>query len=444
MTLTKGTTIALLLNLLGLSAVLCWCLSCPWVKIRYLHAFLALFLFRYVRVIISIYGNAKYRATPIPDNPSYDASNVTVVIATAGILSDNLHSVVHSILRHPIRKFVLATAGNAAKGQRESFQVLFKDPRIDFIHCDEVNRRKQIALAMEKVKTSLVLIQDDRTSWPARPTLLPSLLAPFEDPKTGAVTASIDARNHNHLISCVGFWNFIGMNYLSRAYEEMRGTFTVEGAIITLAGRFGIFRSSIYGSPRFLKQYLNEYIFFGRVGPLNADDDKFHTRWLVNHGWKIKLQAGPEHTLMTELGVWPKYHEQALRWMRTTWRSNPRQLLNWRSWVENPYTTYYLFLWFFRFSFFHELGMFYCLREALKEAGKPEYFGPAAGLLLCWIVGLRLFRVWPQIRKSPKMIVYFPAYLVFVYYCSLLKVWALLTCWDAGWEVTGVEDKKED
>ena len=444
MVLTTATMIALCLNFLGLLAVISSVSGWSWFQFRYLHAFMALFFFRYIPVVISMYGNAKYRSTTIPNKPSYHASNVTVVIATANLMSDNLHKVIRSILAHPIEKFILASAGSAAEEQKKNFQLLFEDSRLDFVHSEDINRREQTALAMGKVNTSLVILQDDHTSWPSSPSFLASLLAPFEDCKTGAVTCSIDAHHHHHPISFAGFWNFLGMNYLTRAYEEMRGTYSIEGAIFTLSGRFSVFRSSIYGSTEFLDEYLNEYVFFGQVGPLNVDDDKFHTRWLMNHGWKIRLQADPEHTLTTELGEWPKFKEQVLRWMRTTWRSNPRQLMYWRSWVQNPYTTYYLFLWFFRVSLFHEVGMFYCLREALKEANKPECFGLAASILGTCILGLRLSRVFPQVRQQPKDIVYFPAYLVFIYWCSLVKIYALFTCWNVNWEVTGAEDKKED
>jgi hypothetical protein len=138
------------------------------------------------------------------------------------------------------------------------------------------------------------------------------------------------------------------MAYLTRRGFEYCATHGIDSGVSTLAGRFGVFSTSIYASKESLDGYLNEYIFWGMIGPLNTDDDKFHTRWLIEHDWKIRLQAGPESTAMTELGEWPKFKEQILRWMRTTWRSNPRQLLfHSQSWLHHPYTTLTLLLWFF-------------------------------------------------------------------------------------------------
>lgn len=198
---------------------------------------------------------------------------------------------------------------------------------------------------MEHVETSLLILQDDHTYWPEGASFLQSMIAPFEDPLTGGVSPGIEARYRQHPICFAGFWDFLGMTYLARRQFKYCATQGIDGGLSTLSSRVGVFHTEIYASKDFLQAYLNEYIFFGKVGPLNADDDKFHTRWLMNHGWKIKLQASPESTLMTELGDWPKFNEQVLRRMRTTWRSNPRQLLtNHMSWVHHPYTTFTLFL----------------------------------------------------------------------------------------------------
>jgi hypothetical protein len=239
-------------------------------------------------------------------------------------MSETFIKVVQSILEHSIAKLIISSAGPKIKLQSEALEMLFPDPRIVMLHRDEASRREQTAQAMEHVNTSLLILQDDHTYWPAQSSFTKSVLAPFEEPKTGAVGVVLEARHRKHPFSFAGFWNFLGMTYLARRHYEYYGTCGIDGGLSTLAGRFSVFRSEIYKSEEFLQAYCNEYVFFGKVGPLNADDDKFHTRWLIDHGWKIKLQAGLESVMTTELGEWPKFNEQVLRWMRTTWRSNPR------------------------------------------------------------------------------------------------------------------------
>jgi hypothetical protein len=79
------------------------------------------------------------------------------------------------------------------------------------------------------------------------------------------------------------------MTYLVRRSYEYRGTYGIDRGLSTVPGRFGIFRTEIYGLEEFLDdKYLNKHVSFNHDA-LNADDDKFHTRWLIEHNWDIGL-----------------------------------------------------------------------------------------------------------------------------------------------------------
>jgi hypothetical protein len=411
---------------------------------RYFQWLALVFLLRYTRIIASSIGNYKYRPTPLPNASTYHGSNITVVIPTTNLMTHTLHRVVRSILKHPVAKLVISTAGPKIKEQRETFQLLFPDHRVLILHRDEASQREQTAQAMKHVATSLLVLQDDHTYWPTRASFMQSILAPFEESSTGAVGVVLEARHRQHPFSFAGFWNFLGMTYLARRRYEYCGTYGIDGGISTLAGRFGVFRTEIYTSKEFLQAYCNEYVFFGKVGPLNADDDKFHTRWLIDHGWKIKLQVNTESVMTTELGEWSKFNEQVLRWMRTTWRSNPRQLLHYRSWACYPYTTWTLLTWFFRLSLIQEPLMMWLLRATLKEASMLEYFNLGASGLYAWIVGMKIVKVLPHFRKYPGHILYLPAYLGYGYLCTFVKLWALLTCWNASWATAKIGNEALD
>lgn len=290
-----------------------------------------IFLFRYTRVAMTIIGNLRYRPTSISTSPKFSASDLTVVIPTTDIMPETFHRVVRSVLAHSVAKLVISTAGPKAGKDEEAFRSLLSDPRIVLLHRDVVSRRKQTAHAMKYVSTPLLILRDDHTYWPNRCSFLEHVLAPFEERSTGAVGVDLEARHRQHPFSFAGFWNSLGMTYLVRRHYEYCGTYGIDRGVSTLSGRFGAFRTDIYASKDFLKASLNECVCFGLVGPMTVDDDKFHTRWLVEHDWDIKLQASPETMMTTELGEWPKFNEQVSRWLRTSVRSNLQHLIHRKS-----------------------------------------------------------------------------------------------------------------
>ncbi|KAK8052248.1 capsule polysaccharide synthase Cps1 [Apiospora rasikravindrae] len=91
---------------------------------------------------------------------------------------------------------------------------------------------------------------------------------------------------------------------------------------------------------------------------LVADDDNYIHRWCVDHGIKIKFQADAGAVIqnhnnsndeassssavvgIADLGEYPRFLQQCLRWARTTFRSNPRMLLSPRAWRQHPWSMY--------------------------------------------------------------------------------------------------------
>jgi hypothetical protein len=428
-----------------------------WLGNTSFQVFIFLFLFRYVRATINSVASRLYRPTPIPENPHYTADDVTVVIPTTDISTPTLHKVLRSILAHNVARLIITTTQDAHSLQLPALEAAIPAFRPDIAfrdsdtHClvkrqPKPNYRRQVAAAMEAVDTKILIIPDDHTYWPSSPTFIPALLAPFEDPKIGAVGPAILGKHHHHSLSFRGFWNFIGMVYLLRNHMQDRATNTVDGGLSCLTGRFGVYRSSIWKDTAFLRACLNEYIsFFGlyKVGPLTVDDDKFHTRWLVNHGWNIRVQGGPETTLLTELGVWPRFHAQILRWTRTSWRTVPRTLAVDRTcWTRFPYTKYAMYVYsIVRMSLFYEGAMFYSLWKAMREIGCADDFPTAAWGLVGWIAVTRVFKVWPHLREYPGDVVYVPGYTVFLYWNSLIRLYAFFTMWKTYWDTESKSGK---
>jgi hypothetical protein len=70
---------------------------------------------------------------------------------------------------------------------------------------------------------------------------------------------------------------------------------------------------------------------------LISGDDKFMTRWIVSHKWKMAMQIAPECTLATTFKADGKFFMQILRWTRNTWRSDFKSLVLERDiWYRYP------------------------------------------------------------------------------------------------------------
>lgn len=53
--------------------------------------------------------------------------------------------------------------------------------------------------------------------------------------------------------------------------------------------------------------------------------------------------------------------------------------------------------------------------------------------LLVWILASKLVKIAPHFRAHPSDLVWLPAYLVFAYYHSFIKLYCAFTFWDHSW-----------
>ena len=107
---------------------------------------------------------------------------------------------------------------------------------------------------------------------------------------------ALEARHHHHHRNLMeSFYNFLGMTHPTWRFPEYKDSCTLP----------------ILGG------------WLRREKPPDADNDKLHARWLIEHDWETRIPTLPATTLMAENGGKERYAIQALRWMRTTWRINP-------------------------------------------------------------------------------------------------------------------------
>lgn len=406
------------------------------------YLFLALLVFRYLRLIVHLISFWRYRPSPVLDNATFSARDVSVVLPTVDPNDSDYLPCLESILMNGPREVCIVTVGGAnldlAEKKASLFRTGFPGVIITVSAINEFNKRKQVASVLPTIRTAITILADDHVFWPTQ-DFVPSVIAPFEDPKIGAVAPHKRVHRVNAGFGWASYWNFLGCIYLLRHNFELRATNAMDGGLFVISGRTAAFRTHILQDPEFLYGFTNERLFFGLFSIPNADDDNFITRWLVRKGWQLKFQQCRNSTMETTLGTYPKFLSQALRWTRTTVRSNSASLLTDRTvWKAQPWCVYAVYLTsFVNFALFYDAALFYTL-------SKTTFFDKRALVaMVIWVLGSKLFKLVPHFYRHPTDLIYLPGYYVFAYAHSFIKLWAMLTFWNTHWGGRNLEREEE-
>ena len=394
--------------------------------------FICLLVFRYLRLLVHLVSYFMYRPSPIPETPTLTGRDCTIIIPTCAPEDLAFRSCVGSIVQTSPRVLHIVTVGQEQEKQAWSTIAPFVSgyPTIHFkiSHSLVANKRQQVAVALKSVKTAITVLCDDHVIWPSS-SFLRAAIAPFdEDIQVGGVGTKKCGIRFTNTGLWQGFWNVMGALYLCRHNFEHTSSNAIDGGVLVISGRTSLYRTHIIQDKDFLDGYLNERCFFGLVGPLAADDDNFLTRALVKKGYKIKFQNTADATILCEVGEYPKYLKQCLRWARTTFRSNTCSLITDRSVYRSPWSVYALQIsQMINFALFYDASLVFTLT-------RTGFFSATAMRALCtWILVSKLPKLLPYFWRHPADLIYLPCYYVFAYYHSLIKLWALLTWFDIQW-----------
>ncbi|CAK7218209.1 hypothetical protein SEUCBS140593_003469 [Sporothrix eucalyptigena] len=406
--------------------------SNPWTT-----AFIVLFVWRYLRQVVHIVAFWAYHPAEPLVNPKITPADVTVIIPTIDPHNVHFQAGLASACRNLPAKVIVVTAGD----------VLRK------IAVAAIAKLLAGALAS---KTLILACMDDHVLW--KDTFLKYALPAFErDPSVGIVGTNkrvIREAQHSSLKHRV--LNMVQCLYLERHNFEIRSSNAVDGGVFVVSGRTSLTRSSIFKDPNFVHNFLNDYFFFGLVGPLAVDDDNFITRWCIAHGWRVKIQYRPETLITTSLGSYDKFSGGLIRWVRTTWRSNSVSLLSWHVWRAQPWSIYAVYLSLFtNFALFYDPLLLYAfaksdlsgyqsnLGSSLANHGadnnnvgatdSKNLFSALLPLIL-WMFVCKMVKPFAYFWRNPQDLVMLPAYFIFTWAHSLIKLKGLLTICSAKWE----------
>lgn len=271
---------------------------------------------KYFRLFVNCIAYWRYKPVPLSDDPIYTPDNVTVVVPSLDGDNDGLRETIRSVLKNEPREVFLVTIdANVEKAERLAASISSKKIRVFSI--PKANKRHQMCKALPQVTTAITVFADDDVSWPT--TLLPWMLSPFKDERMGGVGTNQRLRRERD----PNIWNFLGAAYLIRRNWDCTACTFIDGGLPCLSGRTVAYRTHILQDPEFQHAFTHEE---WRSCQLNADDDNFLTRWMVNHEWKTWIQYHRECEVQTTLESNSKYLKQCLRWARSNWRSNIKSL----------------------------------------------------------------------------------------------------------------------
>jgi hypothetical protein len=303
-------------------------------------------------------------------------------------------------------------------------------PNIRVLDTAIANKRIQVCEALPKVSTRITIMADDDVTWPS--TLMPWILAPFEDPQIGGVGTCQRVRREFKGSWATRAWNWLGAAYIERRNFEISATHNIDGGTSCMSGRTGAYRSEILSSHDFLHGFKNEK---WRKWILNADDDNFVTRWLVSHQWKTWIQYERECEIETTLENGVKFLYQCSRWARSNWRSNWTSLVTERYiWKQQWWCTYSLHLATF---------------TSLAFVVDPLLLASCWWATADWDMQSRRYAFWSQLifmfaftklvklmglfLRNPSDIIFLPVSILFGYFHGLIKLYALVTLNMTSW-----------
>lgn len=399
----------------------------------WVYLFCGLWIHRYLRLIVHCISHWMYKSKPIPAKPSFTSKDVTVVIPTIHNVFEELRPSLGSILASDPAELILVTTADKVEKLGELAAFLKKEhnfPSIRVLYTPIANKRLQVCEALPKVKTEIIIMADDDVTWPKK--MMPWILAPFEDPKIGGVGTCQRVRRVRTGPWSTRIYNWLGAAYIERRNFEISATHNIDGGTSCMSGRTGAYRAEILQNHEFLDGFQNEH--WGKY-ILNADDDNFVTRWLVNHQWKTWIQYNPECELETTLENGLKFLYQCSRWSRSNWRSNWTSLVTERYVLtQQPWCTYALHIaTFTSLAFLFDPLIVYAGWRATQE------WDPVSRNYAFWAQVVFLFGFTKVVKlvglflKNPSDLMFLPASILFGYFHGLIKLYALCTLRMTSW-----------
>ncbi|KAL2757087.1 glycosyltransferase family 2 protein [Sodiomyces alcalophilus JCM 7366] len=411
-----------------------------WTPTSWFYLFVSLWIHRYLRLLVHCVSHWIYKSKPIAAKPTFTPDDVTVIIPTIHNVFEELRPSLESILACKPYALLLVTTADKHSALEKLASTL-PHHNVQVLSTPIANKRLQVCEALPKVTTKITIMADDDVTWPS--TLLPWILAPFEDPKMGGVGTCQRVKRVREGSLSTRVFNWLGAAYIERRNFEISATHNLDGGTSCMSGRTGAYRSEILSSHDFLEGFKTE-----KWGPfiLNADDDNFVTRWLVSHQWKTWIQYEPECEVETTLENSTKFLYQCSRWARSNWRSNWTSLFTERYVLtQQPWCTYALHIaTFTSLAFLFDPLIMVALWKG-TAGWDPQIRTAAFWTHFVFVFAFtKVVKLMGLFKRHPSDIVFLPVSILFGYFHGLIKLYALCTLKTTSWGSRADGDANDD
>jgi hypothetical protein len=134
--------------------------------ISYAYAFVILWLYRYVRLIVNCISSWTFKPVPLPENPTLSSQDVTVIIPTIDGKGHEFEETVRTCLETDPFEVILVTIDENAAGLKELAASIHKS-RIRVLSVAKPNKRRQMVRALPEVKTKITVSRTTMLHGPA-------------------------------------------------------------------------------------------------------------------------------------------------------------------------------------------------------------------------------------------------------------------------------------
>ncbi|KAG5219522.1 glycosyltransferase family protein [Salix suchowensis] len=199
--------------------------------------------YRYLWYLIRVTASVVYRPVPLPENPTYIASeDVTIIVPTIDAGEEFKEAANSWLVGKP--KEILIITEEKMLGPLQELANAVDPERIRVLTVPFANKRLQMSHGIKNTTTDIIVFADDDAIWP--PTLLPYTLACFEDQKVGGVGTSQRVQSVGKRMTV---WEVLAAFRLTIRNIEISASTHIDGGLPCLSGRTAAYRTVILKDP---------------------------------------------------------------------------------------------------------------------------------------------------------------------------------------------------
>uniref|UniRef100_A0A093UWC8 N-acetylglucosaminyltransferase n=1 Tax=Talaromyces marneffei PM1 TaxID=1077442 RepID=A0A093UWC8_TALMA len=373
----------------------------------------------YEKVLVS-YFSKKYKPVPLPEVPTYSPSDVSIVVPTIDTGSCFTECMRLWLRSNPCEIIIVTVPKCKARVEQLVAPVL--TGTITILTVPLANKRQQLMAGAKAASGRIIALVDDDAYWRTT-TVMPYLLAPFENPEIGLVAGlqSPEIPSERQDANVITVWEAAATLDMYRMNHDQPVRFAADEGCWVLVGRTVFVRAGIIQDQHFVDAFTHQVV---NNKIVNGADDVYLTGWVLDHDWKICVQNAPEAEITTEIKRDWKFALQNLRWERGNFRSFSTRLFVspgfWVSRQKHPYLT----------------------RKLLEKLTRPLWASVAAFMLWMvfgwggWVSGYAAF-----VRRYPYMASKVWALFLMESMGPIIDVYAFFTMHDDSWLTRRADDQ---